>query len=1000
MRRKNTNKHIYKRRLNKNKNKTGRYKTNIKIKQRAGAGQVRRRTARTGLRSAASLSLFRGQANAFKYGHNKVIMTILELLLSLECNNTGIIKLSGTLKTLLTDNGFTIPRSDILSSGKLKFIDKDLESYIKPIERMYYAKMLESTCEQAKLAENTKRQLIQELKTSELYVKHASFAVYFNNPTTVITHPIIIIIISFIILYVYLILLYSEEIFFTDRLNNGSKTEWLNGDKCGKILRPLLEDECDSTMFLFRYLNEAFIGKSNSKIRLNIVPHGIYNMGFPSPSRGGSSSMEVVTEETALNNVEDWLKNNPESGYTGNVPETILNAIKISLKKANIVKEEWVNTMNEINETGDLRKIIDDMVAEFEETKKRITSLATQDKKAVEYFSPTISEFNKLAYLHTIISELMDADPQHTDIDKLVKKVNLVIKLTQKYELFVIKSMITDEKLKSSEECGKILVAIEEEMKNIIQEKIEGERIQLESTELPPPSPNNELKNLGIMELAVAQQLIKNHEDYQNGEFNKYVDNIFNGSVLLKEEINVSLLPGVDIHIFNSILEQIETFKKSGEQPHESHHHGGATQQAPRSRRGPGRRQELSGIAEYDVKALNITICNNNDEPNNIETIIPIIGPSASGKTYWTTLLMMTLYDNNILIEGLYSKLVNTQDQKPRLYGVISIDGGIVRALSIIGSAIVKNILWMNYPGLKNYSGKGFRMKPIFDSDSFKKKLVKNLANRFNKSGSKLSYCMPETSVINLRQIFFSKFPSLLSSLFYKETMNFFFNTIGLSQEISEAPTIFPLIIWVYQCKTGGTKCKLLNKHRKTDMMCVGCTVSGETRESEEGKKYSNKSWGIANNIADKLVSETMKLGRAEGEKYAIFKIHNTGGGGGYPVIKTFKTDGLSTLVDNSVSEIVKRTQGNIYYDKSIKLSPRTEWQGVQLISPLSTHPTSDQIITLSEEEARREIFIETLSKTRNLDKLVHDEFDRRRGFRTPHLRDEGPLGVAYTEYR
>jgi len=249
---------------------------------------------------------------------------------------------------------------------------------------------------------------------------------------------------------------------------------------------------------------------------------------------------------------------------------------------------------------------------------------------------------------------------------------------------------------------------------------------------------------------------------------------------------------------------------------------------------GPG--SSLTGKWNKDSKYFTITKVGKGD---NTSRLIMGFGPSASGKTYWA---------KNVI--GLLNKYIKNF---PSTF--FTIDGGDYRSLSYVYQIIIESAKKKGVGGIDNLVST-FATSSIFDSDIIKNNIIAYL----NKSNLPISAYVPETLGDCGRYR-----PKSCKSKIEK-----YVNLTGDKEWVA---------LMIYQHKYGD-KCQYDLKYQ-----CVGTTSSGKSRESDEGKKYSNISYG-----------HSMKQGLNEITKAPNLKfiIHNSGG-------KKHNNDfNYSTFMDNS----------------------------------------------------------------------------------------------------
>lgn len=232
----------------------------------------------------------------------------------------------------------------------------------------------------------------------------------------------------------------------------------------------------------------------------------------------------------------------------------------------------------------------------------------------------------------------------------------------------------------------------------------------------------------------------------------------------------------------------------------------------------------LTGIWNNDKQYFTITKIGKGDDK--ISRLIMGLGPSASGKTYWA---------KNVI------ELLNTSiDNFPSTF--FTIDGGDYRALSQVYQIIIESAKKKGLGGIDNLVLAGISMtkKNIFDSNIIKKDIITYL----------------ETSQLKI-------------SLYVPETLG----DCGRLRPKSCDPKINEYVkltndedwvaLMIYQHKTA-EECPYDLKFQ-----CTGTTSSGKSRETDEGKKYSNSTYehSISQGLREITKAPNLK-----------FIIHNSGG--------------------------------------------------------------------------------------------------------------------------
>lgn len=232
----------------------------------------------------------------------------------------------------------------------------------------------------------------------------------------------------------------------------------------------------------------------------------------------------------------------------------------------------------------------------------------------------------------------------------------------------------------------------------------------------------------------------------------------------------------------------------------------------------------LTGIWNNDKQYFMITKIDKGDDKTS--RLIMGLGPSASGKTFWA---------KNVI------KLLNTSiDNFPSTF--FTIDGGDYRALSQVYQIIIESAKKKGLGGIDNLVLAGISMtkKNIFDSNIIKKDIITYL----------------ETSQLKI-------------SLYVPETLG----DCGRLRPKSCDPKINEYVkltndedwvaLMIYQHKTA-EECPYDLKFQ-----CTGTTSSGKSRETDEGKKYSNSAYehSISQGLREITKAPNLK-----------FIIHNSGG--------------------------------------------------------------------------------------------------------------------------
>tara|TARA_B110000967_G_scaffold209619_2_gene266654 strand:+ start:856 stop:2118 length:1263 start_codon:yes stop_codon:yes gene_type:complete len=236
----------------------------------------------------------------------------------------------------------------------------------------------------------------------------------------------------------------------------------------------------------------------------------------------------------------------------------------------------------------------------------------------------------------------------------------------------------------------------------------------------------------------------------------------------------------------------------------------------------------ITGKWENDYKLFNISFIGVDDKlNNNTSRLIMGFGPSASGKTFWTKSIIQ-----------LFSM---TDTSFPKTF--MTIDGGKYRELSQIYQFIIRSVKRKGHGGLTNLVSSGMLGSSLFDSNIIKKNIIKFLLD--NKDKCPISLYVPETlGDCNM------PFPKSCKDKIknFISITNDSKNWIGLN---------------IFQHKLAND-CSFDDEFK-----CVGCTESGMTRQSNEGKEYNNISWGQSKKNGDREIKNAPGGG---------FTIHNSGG--------------------------------------------------------------------------------------------------------------------------
>jgi len=200
-------------------------------------------------------------------------------------------------------------------------------------------------------------------------------------------------------------------------------------------------------------------------------------------------------------------------------------------------------------------------------------------------------------------------------------------------------------------------------------------------------------------------------------------------------------------------------------------------------------------------------------------------GPSSAGKTYLSTILVKLLYP----------------DQSPPSF--FSIDGGRYRELSVLYRRLVKVIQKKGYAGFSDLIIGTFESFSLFQTSLVKKQVQEYLIQQQNTYNYTYNIYVPETKIDDAK---LKKYKILSGDTKYTSML-------------------------IYQ-HCYATDCPFSDKYK-----CKSTTASGELRERQQGKQYSNKAYYISMSVGIKYLCTG---GPA-------FIVHNTG-----------RKDGISILWD------------------------------------------------------------------------------------------------------
>jgi hypothetical protein len=250
--------------------------------------------------------------------------------------------------------------------------------------------------------------------------------------------------------------------------------------------------------------------------------------------------------------------------------------------------------------------------------------------------------------------------------------------------------------------------------------------------------------------------------------------------------------------------------------------------------------RQLTGEWEHDRSYLTLLPLDLADKPSRL---IMGFGPSASGKTYWSSSLI---------------KLFSSADPRfPRRF--ISIDGGIYRESSVVYRTIRDVAEALCYLGFKNLMTAGlrwFKAPSLFDSSKTKKRITEFLSRMVQEYDVPVSLYVPDT---------LSKCGRGLP----KRCRNLFSPYVRITRDTQY------IGLCIYQHKTGAD-CTFTGNHK-----CVGSKESGKAREQKDGKKYSSTAWQR---------SMDNGLNQARKSPYA-YVIHNSGSATNRSTLTDLKPD-------------------------------------------------------------------------------------------------------------
>jgi len=288
----------------------------------------------------------------------------------------------------------------------------------------------------------------------------------------------------------------------------------------------------------------------------------------------------------------------------------------------------------------------------------------------------------------------------------------------------------------------------------------------------------------------------------------------------------------------------------------------------------------LTGLWVNDINNIKLKIINGTDIQR-LSIMLPVIGPSASGKTHMTGEILKQLAKSESM-----SQLIGAN-----ILAMISVDGGLMREASIVYRTISRAcIMNGNLIGMTQLSS-------IHDTDSLKK----NLAEFLSKNGhAGISLVIPDTGtgimkhnrvglVHATRAVFLLNNPSVHSVDDGKFLLDLFFKymgELGFNKEVYQCPIIG--CVWQH---IEPSDCDYTPK-------CVGTKEKGETRGEIEGKKYSSRSWKFAKNLMDYFTAYIAEVA-GENLPHSMFTIHNSGKAGVDSIGEFFSSDSVKKSIGN-----------------------------------------------------------------------------------------------------
>lgn len=201
----------------------------------------------------------------------------------------------------------------------------------------------------------------------------------------------------------------------------------------------------------------------------------------------------------------------------------------------------------------------------------------------------------------------------------------------------------------------------------------------------------------------------------------------------------------------------------------------------------------LTGLWADDAANIRIRSVGN---PKKRPRLMIGLGPSASGKTFWT--------------KKLIKMFAETDENFPKTF--LTIDGGIYRSSSIVYQYIVQAAKESCFAGIQNLVEANMH---IGDQSLFYAGKIKQQMKEFLRTQSPISLYVPETC----SDCGFARFKSCEQK--HKPYI-----------DITKDNDWIAVLLWQHK--------RAEDCHFEKQFRCVGCTESGERRETQEGKKYSN----------------------------------------------------------------------------------------------------------------------------------------------------------------